>query len=58
MDQNVLALGPYLLGVPSGVIKMSYEPMVLLAQSVHLSCTDTSTASKESEMTIHMTHVT
>jgi hypothetical protein len=42
----VLALGPRLLGVPSGVIKMSYDPMVRLAQSVHLSCTETSTASK------------
>jgi len=28
-----------------------------LAQTVHLSCTDTNTVSKEKEVRFHMTHV-
>jgi hypothetical protein len=41
MDQNELPLEPRDLGVPSGVSKMVSEPMVRLAETVHLSCTDT-----------------
>jgi hypothetical protein len=34
------------------------EPMVRLAQTVHLSCTDTNPISKENETRFDMTHVT
>jgi hypothetical protein len=44
--------------VPSCVSKTFSEPMVCLAQIVHLSCTDANTASKRTEMRFHMTHVT
>jgi hypothetical protein len=37
---------------------MIYEPMVRLAQTLHLCCTDTNTISKRIEMRFHMTHVT
>jgi DNA-binding transcriptional regulator of glucitol operon len=32
--------------------------MVHLAQTVHLSCTDTNTVSKQTEMRFQMTHIT
>jgi hypothetical protein len=38
--------------------KMIYEPVVRLAQTVHLSCTDTNTVSKWIKTRFHMTHVT
>ena len=37
---------------------MIFEPMVHLVQTVHLSCTNTTTVSKQTEMGFHMTHVT
>jgi hypothetical protein len=37
---------------------MISEPMVCLAQTVHLSCTNTNTLSKWIETRFHMTHVT
>jgi hypothetical protein len=37
---------------------MIYELMVHLAQSIHLSCADTNTVSKRTEMRFHMTHIT
>jgi hypothetical protein len=45
---------------PSGIIvsRTISEPMVRLAQTMHLSCTDTNTASKLKEVRLHMTHVT
>jgi hypothetical protein len=45
-----LLLEPHHLGVPSGVLKMISEPMVHFAQTVHLSCTDTNTVSKQTKM--------
>jgi hypothetical protein len=54
----VLAIKPRHLGVPSGVYKMISEPMVRLAQTVQLSCTDTNTVSKWTKMRFHMTHIT
>jgi hypothetical protein len=53
-DKNVLPLEPRHLGVLSGASKMIYEPMILLAQIVHLSCTNTNTISKRTEMRFHM----
>jgi hypothetical protein len=58
MDQNELALEPRHLEVPSGASKMITEPMVRLAQTMHLSCTHTDTASKWIEMRFDMTHIT
>jgi hypothetical protein len=49
---------PRLLGVPSGASKTIPGPMVCLAQTVDLSCTDTNTVSKLTEMRLDMTHVT
>ena len=57
-DQNELPLEPRHLVVPSGVSKMISEWMVRLAQTVHLSCTDTNTMSKDKEVRFHLTHVT
>ena len=58
MDRNKLPLEPRHMVVPSSVSKMTFGPLVRLAQSVHLSCTKTNTVSKEKEVTFHMTHVT
>jgi hypothetical protein len=45
-----LSLEPLHLGVPSGVWNMISEPIVRLAQTVHLSCIDTNTQSKQKEL--------
>ena len=45
-DRNEIPLDPRHLGVPSGASKMISEPMVCLAQTMHLSCTNTNTISK------------
>jgi hypothetical protein len=57
MDQNELSLEPRHLGVPLGVYKPIFEPMVRLAQTVHLSCSDTNTISERTETRFHMGHV-
>jgi hypothetical protein len=44
-------------GVSSGVSKTISEPTVCLAQTVHLSCTDSNTISKWTKTRFHMTHV-
>jgi gamma-glutamylcysteine synthetase len=44
--------------VPSGASKMISKPTVCLAQTMHLSCTDTNTISKWTKMRFHMTHIT
>jgi hypothetical protein len=56
--QIELPVVPRHQGVPSGASKMISEPMVRLAQTVHLSCTNTNTVSKWTEIRFHMTHVT
>jgi hypothetical protein len=43
---NQASIEPCHLAVPSGASKTIYEPMVCLAQTVHLSCTDTNTVSR------------
>jgi hypothetical protein len=55
--ETELSLEPHHIGVPLGVSKMIPEQMVPLAQTVHLSCTDSSTVSKEKEVRFHMTHL-
>jgi hypothetical protein len=57
MDSNELPLEPRHLEVPSGVSKTIFEPMVLSAQSVHLSCVKISTISKRNETSFHMSLV-
>jgi hypothetical protein len=56
-NQNEISLWPHHRGVPSGASKMISEKLVCLAQTVHLSCTDTNTVSKQ-KVRVHMTHVT
>jgi hypothetical protein len=46
------------LGVLSGASKTISEPMVCLALSMHLSCTDTNTIFKWTKTRFYMTHVT
>jgi hypothetical protein len=58
MDRDKLPLEHCHLGVPSGVTKILSELMVRLAQTMHLSYTDTNTVSKHIEMGFHMTHAT
>jgi hypothetical protein len=42
----------------AGASKTTYEPMVHLTQTEHLSCTDANTVSKQIKIRFHMTHVT
>jgi hypothetical protein len=58
MDQNELSFEPRHLGVPSYASKMVSEPVVCLAETVHLSCIETNTISKRTETRFYMTHVT
>ena len=57
-DRNELPLELRHLGVPSDTSKTIFEPMVRLAQTIHLSCTDTNTVSERTEARFHVTHVT
>jgi hypothetical protein len=57
-DQNKHPIETRHLGVPSGASNMISVPMARLAQTMHLSCTDTTTISKWIEMRLHMTNVT
>jgi hypothetical protein len=41
-----------------GPSKMISEPMVRLAQIMHLSCTNTNNVSKQTETRFNMTHIT
>ena len=58
MDQNEHSLEPRLLVVPSGVSKTISDPTVRLAQTMHLSRTDTNTVSKQKETRCQMVHAT
>jgi hypothetical protein len=58
MDRNELPFAPHHLGVPLGASKTISKAMVYLAQTVHLSCTETSTVSKWTEMSFHLSLVT
>jgi hypothetical protein len=48
----------YHLGVLSGASKTISKPTVYLAQTMHLSWTDTNTISKWNKTRFHMTHIT
>ena len=56
--RNELPLEALHVGVPSGASKTISDPMVRLVQTVHLSCTDTNTVSKQTKTRCHPTHVT
>jgi hypothetical protein len=58
MDPNELPLDPHHEGVPSGVSKMIYEPMVRSAQTVHLHSAKINTFSKWTQPSFPLTHVT
>jgi hypothetical protein len=57
-DQNELLLDPRHLRGQSDASKMVSEPMVRLAQTVHLSCVEINTISKWTEASFYLTHVT
>jgi hypothetical protein len=57
MDQNELSVEPRHLAVPLVVSKIISELLVRLAQTVHLSCTDTNNVSKHKQVRFHMTHI-
>jgi hypothetical protein len=57
-DRKGHPLEPHRLGVPSSASQTISEAMVRSVQTVHLSCTDTNTASKQAKMRFRMTHVT
>jgi hypothetical protein len=58
MDGNELPFEPRHLGVSSSASKIISEPVVCLAETVHLSCTEANTVSKRTETRFYMTHVT
>jgi hypothetical protein len=58
MDQDNILHDPRHLGVQSGVSKMIPKPMERLAQTVHLSYTETNTISKRIKTRFYMTPVT
>jgi hypothetical protein len=58
MDRNEILHDPRHLGVPLGAAKMISEVTVCLAQTLDISCIDTNTTSKQSEMRFYMAHVT
>jgi hypothetical protein len=58
MDRNEFLLDPRHLGAQSGAAKMISEPVVRSAQTVHLSCTETNTISKQTETSFHLTYIT
>ena len=57
-DRNELPLEPRHLVVPLGASKMISKPVVCLARTMHLYCTETNTVSKLKEARFQMTHVT
>jgi hypothetical protein len=58
VDRNELPFEPHHLGVPSDASKIISKPMVHLAETMHLSCTETNTISKQNKTRFCMTHVT
>ena len=57
-DRNELSVEPRHLVVPSGASKIIPEPMVCLAQTMHLSCVEISTMPKWTKTSFHFSHVT
>jgi len=57
-DINEHPLVPRHLGVASSSAKMIFEPIVRLAQTVHLSCVKNSSISKPTKSSFHLSLVT
>jgi hypothetical protein len=57
-DQNELPFDPRYLGGPSGVPKNISLPVVNSAQTMHQSCAEINTVSKQIETSFHLTHIT
>jgi hypothetical protein len=49
MDRNGLPLDPCHLGVPSDALKTIFEPIARSVQTMHLSCVEINTISKQTE---------
>jgi hypothetical protein len=58
MEQNELPFDLRHLGGPSGEDKKIPLPMVHLEQTMHLSCAEINTISKQTKASFHLTHVT
>jgi hypothetical protein len=58
MEQNEHPFERRHLEVPSGASKTISEAMEHLAQTVHLSCTETNTVSKRTETSFYLSLVT
>jgi hypothetical protein len=56
-DQNEIPHDLGHQGIPSGASKMIFVPVVCLAQTIHLCCTDPNTISKRVKTRFHMTHI-
>jgi hypothetical protein len=56
--ENELLLDPRYLGVQLGASKTISEPMVRLAQTMHLSCVEIKTISNLTKASFHLTHIT
>jgi hypothetical protein len=57
-DRNERPLESCHLGVAQAVSKMISRPMVCLAQTLQLSCSDTNTISERTETSFHLSPVT
>ena len=57
MDRNEIPHDPCHLGVPTGASKRIFEPTVCSAQTMHLSCTDTNTVSKWTDLSLEPRHL-
>jgi hypothetical protein len=58
MDYNEFSLDPRHIGVPLIAPKMIFEHMVRSAQTMHLSCVEINTISKQTEMIFHLIYAT
>jgi hypothetical protein len=58
MNRNKLPLDPCHLGVPSGAPNTIFEPIARSVQTLHLSCVEINTISKQTEASFHFTHIT
>jgi hypothetical protein len=58
MFQNDFPFDPRHVGVPSIALKMMSEPMVRSVQTMHLSCVETNTTSKQTKTIFHLIYAT
>jgi hypothetical protein len=55
--KNELPFDPHHLGGPSGAAKKIFMPMVHSTQTMHLSCTEINSVSKQTEASFYLTHI-